>query len=189
MESRHEVVEQLVLQYRRTRSDEVWSKLEKEFAEGIFFQARRWWVAGWDAEDVEQSLRLMLLQAVDGWREEKGQRFRNYFWTIAKRCMQDLIGWSKTLDVKNECQYPMSEEGIEWEPADTRSYDDLWKIEMDISIEGFHLTERQRVVLIGLILGKEKFEIAKDCNVSPSAVTWEVKALAKNIELSEYFFG
>jgi DNA-binding NarL/FixJ family response regulator len=59
--------------------------------------------------------------------------------------------------------------------------------ELNYDIERLPMTDRQRQLVKGLLLGKEKQEVAKEMDLSGSAITWEVKALKENEEFRHYF--
>lgn len=185
MEYDREEVERRVLRFRSFRRAEDWQTIESAFESSIQYVSHTWFVAGSEPSDIAQSMRLMLLSAADSWNPNRHASFRTYFWGIARNCLKDMIAERRTADVRdNESQW---DDSLGWEPEGIGGRKDLERIQLMYDIATLPVTDRQRQVILGLLEGKEKQDIAKELNLSGGAISWEVKALQQNEAVREYF--
>jgi RNA polymerase sigma factor (sigma-70 family) len=177
-----EKVEGAVREWQEEKRDRLFDLVLHYFENGLWYETGRWFVRGYDQEDLVQIGCLSVLRAMSDWSERKGTSFKTHAWNYIKHDLQDL----KSVSIVRENR-------ISEQIWDTEILGDLLEDDNDeiaevickYEIERLPLTDRERVVLEGLIGGREKQEIAEKLGLSAMAISWEVKALKKNEELKK----
>jgi RNA polymerase sigma factor (sigma-70 family) len=177
-----EKVEGAVREWQEEKRDKLFDLVLHYFENGLWYETSRWFIRGYDQEDLVQIGCLAVLRAMSDWIERKGTSFKTHAWNYIRRDLQDLKSVSAIRESKISEQI--------W---DTEILGDLLEDDGDeiadamckYEIERLPLTDRERVVLEGLLRGREKQEIAEKLGLSPMAISWVVKDLRGNEELKE----
>jgi len=188
---RHEGWETIIREDRAGKKTEVvqeiafwdeslWLLIEEAFEPMIFFQSKKWKIISAEDVDLAQEGRLALSWAAKYWKPGGSTTFS----TFAFRCIRNTF-----IDMRNGGS-AMKEMRI-----DQGVWDESWisdthaagpdpltqeEVELRMMIEKLDVTPRQKIILLGLMQGHLKGDIARQLNYSAMMVTWEVKDLAQN---------
>jgi RNA polymerase sigma factor (sigma-70 family) len=176
-----EKVEGAAREWQKEARDKLFDLVLRFFEDGLWYETGKWYIIGYDQEDLVQIGALSVLRALDTWREEKSA-FKTHAWNLIKRDLQDLKSVSMTRERRISEQL--------WDPEilgdlAIDSSEDFKEVLCRYEIERLSLTERERVVLEGLVQGQAKQDIAKKLDLSSMAISWVVKDLKANKKLKE----